>query len=189
MPKDITEMLIEYRRGNDSAANDLFKLVSVELRKIATRYLSKERHGHTLQPTALVNEAYIKLANQRQNEWQNRSHFLGIAANIMRRILVDHARGKHAEKRGGEASALTLNDHDAISSQDNIVDILALEQAMEELCALDERQAKVVEYKFYGGMNVEEIAEILSISTPTVKRDWAFAKAWLFQRLTDLKAT
>ena len=184
MSEDVTQLLQNYSAGEPGSENQLYGLVMNELKRIATAYMRRERAHHTLQPTALVNEAYLKLIDQNRVEWQSRAHFYGIAANIMRRILVDHARSKSAVKRGGEVTTLCLDDHDVADVGLDQPDLLALEDALDELSQFSKRQATVVELKFYGGLNVEEIAAATNSSPATVKRDWAFAKAWLHDRLS-----
>lgn len=157
----------------------LLSIVYTELHKQAARYLRKERAGHTLQPTALVHEAYLRLIDQREVAWQNRAHFFGICAQLMRRILVDHARERLAEKRGGAGAVrLTLDERVAIV-EEREVDLLALDEALTRLAAMDKRQARVVELRFFSGLNVEETAKVMEVSPATVKLDWSMAKAWL----------
>lgn len=156
-----------------------------ELHDLAVSYLRRERSDHTLQPTALVHEAYLRLVDQRSSTWQNRAHFFGIAAQAMRRILLDHARRKHAGKREGQAQRVTLEEGMAEAPQRSL-DLIALDVALERLKTMDERQYKVVELRFFGGLDVEQTAEVLGISPATVKRDWTFAKAWLHRELNEL---
>lgn len=158
-------------------------LVYDELRYLASRYLKHERSDHTLQTTALVHEAYIRLIDQHQVTWQNRAHFFGVAAQMMRRILVDHARGQHADKRGGGAQKLSLDEAIGLA-QEREVDLIALDEALTTLATLDPQQSLIVEMRFFGGLSVEEVAEALSISRSTVKRDWSMAKAWLLLQIT-----
>jgi len=181
--KPITQLLQELRAREGKSLDDLLPLVYDELRRLANGYLSRERANHTLQPTALVHEAYLKLIGHDQLEWQNRAHFFGISARIMREILIDHARGKNRLKRGGDG--LTQIDlQDAISfSIDRPLDVLIVDEAMTKLEMLDERQARIVEMKFFGGLTVEEIAEVLDISPATVKREWSTAKLFLYKAL------
>jgi RNA polymerase sigma factor (TIGR02999 family) len=158
--------------------------VYAELHRQATNYLRRERVGHTLQATALLNEAYLKLIDQREVNWQNRAHFFAIAAQAMRRILVDHARSRHREKRGGEAEDLPLEAAAfAASPNGSSVDLIALDEALTRLASLDERQSRIVELRFFSGMSVEETSEALGVSKATVKNEWRTAKAWLFQEL------
>ncbi len=158
-------------------------LVYAELRQLADRYMSHERINHTLQPTALVNEAYLRLIDQTRVNWQNRAHFFGIAAQLMRRILLDHARAHNAGKRGGVAKRLSL-DEAAILPEERASDLIALDEALEELAKLDERKSRIVELRFFGGLGVDETAEVLGIHRATVLRDWAVAKAWLHRELS-----
>ena len=179
----VTEMLAEWSDSGDREALDkLIPIVYEELRRQAARYLQRERPGHTLQTTALVHEAYVRLIDQAGVRWQNRAHFFGIAAEMMRRILVDHARKRRAAKRGGDALKLTLNEALNASGERNL-DLIAVDDALTKLAALDQQQARVVELRFFGGLNVEETAEVLSISARTVKRDWSVAKAWIRREL------
>lgn len=178
---EVTRMLREWSAGDPSAADRLLPLVYDELHRLAAGYLRRERTGHTLQSTALVNEAWMKLADQ-SAPWENRAHFLGVAAQAMRRILVDHARRKGAAKRGGHEARVTLADVAAPDGRS--VDLVLLDEALERLAALDERQAKMVTMRFFAGLTVEETAEALGVSEKTVKRDWAAAKAWLHREMT-----
>ena len=165
--------------GDDGALGELLPLVYAELRRLAAGYLRRERPGHTLQPTALVNEAYLRLVDQSHVHWQNRAHFLGVAAQMMRRILVDHARGQRAEKRGGEIQKLSLDENIDVSGE-RAADLVALDEALERLAELDPQKSRIVELRFFGGLSVEETAEVLGVSAPTVKRQWRMAKAWLY---------
>jgi RNA polymerase sigma factor (TIGR02999 family) len=158
-------------------------LVYDELRRLAHRYLSRERTDHTLQSTALVHEAYLRLAGQNPPQWQNRAHFFGIAAHIMRQILVEYARGRSAAKRGGNALTLTLDDAVALPQQTD-VDVVALDKALGELSGLDAQQGRIVELRFFAGLTIEDTSEVLGISPATVKRDWVTARAWLFRAMT-----
>ena len=181
-PAQVTRLLNDINAGRTGAREELVPVVYDELRILAESYMRKERPGHTLQPTALVNEAWMKLADQTRVEWKGRAHFFGIAAQAMRRILVDHHRKRSAARRGGGGTSVTLVDGPAETFQDPL-DFIALDEALEELAELDPRAARIVELKFFGGLSVEETAEVLDVSTPTVKRDWRTAKAWLYQRL------
>jgi RNA polymerase sigma factor (TIGR02999 family) len=182
-PEGITELLIDWSKGDQSALEKLMPLVYNELRRLATNYLRRERASHTLQPTALVNEAYLKLIDQRNAKWQNRAHFFGISAQLMRRILVDHARQHQAVKRGGSAQQrLSITSAEQIIQQPEI-DLLALNEALEELSQIDPQQGRIVELKFFGGLSIEETAEVLGISHATVERDWKMARAWLRRKL------
>jgi len=176
-------MLAEWSDSGDRQALDqLIPVVYDELRRQASRYLQRERHGHTLQTTALVHEAYVRLIDQAGVRWQNRAHFFAIAAEMMRRILVDHARRRGAAKRGGDALKLTLNE-DLNASGERDLDLISVDEALTKLAALDQQQARVVELRFFGGLNVEETAEVLGISARTVKRDWQVAKSWIRREL------
>jgi RNA polymerase sigma-70 factor, ECF subfamily len=179
---DVTSLLSELARGDQGAADRLMPLVYDELRRLARSYMRRERPDHTLQATALVNEAYLKLVRQREVNWQGRSHFFGIAAQLMRRILIDHARGHLRAKRGGTNVVLPLNEALAFSPEQS-EELLRLDEALERLTKKDPRQAKIVELRFFGGLSVDEAAEFLEISPKTVKRDWALAKAWLHGEL------
>jgi RNA polymerase sigma factor (TIGR02999 family) len=160
-------------------------LVYDELRRLADHYLRRERSDHTLQSTALVHEAYLRLAGQHPPEWQNRAHFFGIAAHVMRQILVEYARGRSAEKRGGNAITLTLDEAVALPRQmQTDIDVVALDRALNELSALDAQQGKIVELRFFAGLTIEDTSEVMGISPSTVKRDWVTARAWLFRAMT-----
>ena len=183
--RDITRLLREWQDGSAQALERLTPLVYRELHTLASRYLSRERRDHTLQATALVNEAYLKIAGQRA-DWQNRAHFFGIAAQLMRRILVDHARRDGRAKRGGGATHLSLEGIDPPSPSMPIdaIDIRALDAALLRLAAFDPHQARMVEMRFFGGMTIEETAEVMGSSSATIKREWAVARAWLYRELT-----
>jgi RNA polymerase sigma factor (TIGR02999 family) len=184
-PSGVTKLLIDWGKGDERAVDQLLPFVYQELRRLAAAYMSRERNGHTLQPTALVHETYLKLVDQRQVDWRNRAHFFGLAAEIMRRILVNHARDRLASKRGGRDQKVSLSVAiDSFSSQPDF-DILALNQVLERFAAIDSRKARVVELKFFGGLKTDEIAEVLQISDATVERDWTFARAWLFDALSN----
>ncbi len=183
VPEGITQLLTRWNDGDQSALEELMPLVYAELRRLATNYLRRERAGHTLQPTALVNEAYLRLVEQKSAHWQNRAQFYGIAAKLMRRILVDHARLKHAEKRGGaEQKRLSITSAKGISEKPDL-DVLALHEALEELAIIDPQQARIVELKFFGGLSIEEAAEVVGVGHATVERDWKMARAWLRRKL------
>jgi RNA polymerase sigma factor (TIGR02999 family) len=175
---NITHILKEWNAGDAQALDRLTPLVYEELRRQATRYVRQERPGHTLQATALIHEAYLRLVDAKDVNWQSRAHFFAIAANLMRRILVDHARRRDAEKRGGSAIRLTLDDAVAAAGE-NEVDLLAIDEALDRLAAIDTQQARVVELRFFSGLSVEETAAALGVSPKTVKRDWSVARAWL----------
>ena len=182
-PPEITRWLQEWSSGKENALEALMPVVYAELHRQAASYLRRERVGHTLQATALINEAYLKLIDQREVNWQNRAHFFGIAAQAMRRILVDHARTRHRDKRGGDAENLPLEAAQFATSDDGTVDLIALDEALTRLALLDERQSRIVELRFFSGLSVEETAEALGVSPATVKNEWRTAKAWLFQEL------
>jgi RNA polymerase sigma factor (TIGR02999 family) len=181
---NVTQLLVDWRNGNNDALNQLMPLIYDELRGLAKRYMSRERNSHTLQTTALVNEAFLRLINQQNVDWQNRVHFFAIAAQVMRHLLVDHARSKQYAKRGGGAQQITLDEGLAVSD-DNAVELLALNQALERLEAIDDRKSKIVELRYFGGLSTEETAEVLGVSEITIKREWAKAKAWLFRELSQ----
>jgi RNA polymerase sigma factor (TIGR02999 family) len=179
----ITQLLVDWGKGDQAALEKLMPLVYDELRRLASNYLRRERATHTLQPTALVNEAYLKLVNQRNAKWQNRAHFFGISAQLMRRILVDHARQHQAAKRGGSnQQRLSITSAERVAKQPE-VDLLALNEALDELTQMDPQQAQIVELKFFGGLSIDETAEVLGISHATVERDWKLARAWLRRQL------
>ena len=180
---EVTGLLIRLTDGDDGALGELLPLVYAELRRLAAGYLRRERPGHTLQPTALVNEAYLRLVDQTQVRWQNRAHFLGVAAQMMRRILVDHARGQRAEKRGGEIQKLSLDENIDVSGE-RAADLVALDEALKRLAELDPQKSRIVELRFFGGLSVEETAEVLGVSAPTIKRQWRMAKAWLYGQVS-----
>ena len=182
--KDVTDLLIDWSKGDQEALNKLMPLVYDELHRLASRYLRHERPGHTLQTTALVHEAYLKLVNQRDANWENRVHFFAVAAHVMRQILVDYARRHHASKRGGDLYKLSL-DEALVTSEEKGADLLALDEALERLAAIDPQQSRVVELRVFGGLTVEETAEALGISPRTVKREWSMAKAWLHKQIRN----
>jgi RNA polymerase sigma factor (TIGR02999 family) len=179
----ITELLIDWGKGDQAALDRLMPLVYNELRRLASNYLRRERATHTLQPTALVNEAYLKLIDQKNPKWQNRAQFFGISAQLMRRILVDHARQHQAAKRGGSnQQRLSITSAEQFAKQPEI-DLLALNEALDELAQMDPQQGRIVELKFFAGLSIEETAEVLGISHATVERDWKIARAWLRRQL------
>ena len=178
----LTQLLIDWSNGDQSAFDKLMPLIDEELRRLAHRYMSRERAGHTLQTTALVNEAFVRLVNRNVN-WQNRAHFFGIAAQLMRTILVDHARSHACAKRGGGAFKLEL-DEALVVSQKKAAEVIALDDALKELARLDPQQSRIVELRFFGGLTVEETAEVLHLSPATIKREWSTAKAWLYHELS-----
>ena len=181
---NVTQMLHDWSHGDREVLDKLVPVVYEELRRQAARYLKRERPGHTLQTTALIHEAYIRLIDQKNVHWQNRAHFYAISAKLMRRILVDHARSRQAAKRGGSDIKLPLEEA-MIASEGREVDLVALDEALERLAAIDPQQSRVVELKFFSGMSVEETAEVLGVSTRTVKRDWNVAKAWLRREISE----
>jgi RNA polymerase sigma factor (TIGR02999 family) len=180
----VTQLLQQWSQGDDSALAELTPLVYEELRRLAHHYMEGERPDHTLQTTALVNEAYLRLADQTNPNWQSRAHFLAVAARAMRRILVSYARSNRAQKRGGGGAKIEL-DEAAIMSPEQSNEIVDVHEALERLATLDERKARVVELKYFGGLSHDEIAEVLKISTITVRRDWVFAKTWLYDELQN----
>jgi len=182
MAGDVTQLLQRWREGDHQALDELTPLVYDELRRLAQRHMSRERPGHTLQATALANEAYLKLAGYDRIDWNGRAHFLGVASAVIRGILLDHARGRRRLKRGGEMCFLELNEELAPSSQRSI-ELVALDDALHDLAKLDAQQARVVELRYFGGLSIEESAEVLGISVSTVKRDWVVAKTWLYKHL------
>ena len=182
--EQITVLLRQWSDGNREALDELLPLVYNELHKQARRYFRKERQDHTLQTTALIHEAYLKLIDQRDVEWQNRTHFFAIAAQMMRRILVDHARAKHRDKRGGDDVKLPLEEAMLVVVDERNVDLIALDEVLTRLEAVDEQQARVVELRYFSGLSLEETAEALKISRATAARDWSMAKAWLHRELT-----
>lgn len=182
-PPEVTQLLIAWSNGEAGALEQLTPLVYAELRRLAHRYMHRERAGHTLQTTALVHEAYIRMIDQNHANWQNRAQFFGVAANMMRRILVDHARGHQADKRGGGIAKLSLDEAIEIADQKE-VDLIALDDALNNLAELDEQQSRVVELRFFAGLTVEETAEVMKLSPATIKREWSMAKAWLHRELS-----
>jgi RNA polymerase sigma factor (TIGR02999 family) len=181
---DVTRLLADWSNGDRRALDELLPLVYEELRHLANAYLRRERDGHTLQSTALVHEAFLRLVNQRDVHWRGRAHFFGIAAQMIRRILVDHARAQRAAKRGAGAVRLELDDAIAVAHQRDL-DLIALDDALGRLAMLDARQSRIVELRFFAGLSVEDTAEVMAISTATVKREWASARAWLFREVAD----
>ena len=181
--EQITSLLVEWGNGNQKALENLMPLVYDELRRIARRFMRRQSAGHTFQTTELIHEAYLKLARGEDQNWQNRAHFFGVAARAMRHILVDYARQRSSQKRGGWQEKITLDETAAVSFQRSD-DLVMLDDAMRQLAALDERKAQVVELKYFGGLTNEEIAEVLKISPETVKRDWRFSRTWLLRELT-----
>jgi RNA polymerase sigma-70 factor, ECF subfamily len=183
-PQEVTRLLNDWSGGDRSAFDKLVPLVYDELHRIARRYMSREHSGHTLQTTALVNEAYLRLVDQTRMRWQNRAHFSAIAAQMMRRILVDHARKRLYAKRGGELLKVSLAEAAGLFG-DSAADIAALDEALKSLAEIDPQQGRVVELRFFGGLTVEETAEVLGLSHDMVKREWATAKAWLYREMSE----
>jgi RNA polymerase sigma factor (TIGR02999 family) len=181
--EDITQLLLAWNEGDASSLEKLIPLVEAELRRLAERYMAKERPNHTLQPTALVNELYLRLIDWKNARWHNRAHFLGVAAKLMRRILVDHARRQQNLKRGGQVAKVSLDEMPVVSS-DGCADPIALDDALNSLASLDARKSQIVELRFFGGLTVEETAEVMKISPRTVKREWSLAQAWLLCALS-----
>jgi RNA polymerase sigma factor (TIGR02999 family) len=182
-PGDITELLFAWRRGDEDALASLTPLVYDELHRLARVYMARERPGHPLQATALVNEAYLRLTDSSRVGWQNRAHFLAVAAQVMRRVLVDFARERQSQKRGRDWRQVTLDEGLILGGEPN-VDLIALDEALRRLGALDPRKVQVVEMRFFGGFSLEDAAEVLGVSTDTIGRDWNAAKAWLLRELT-----
>lgn len=179
---NVTQLLVSYSNGDSSALEALLPQVYDELHRLAQSYMRREHPSHTLQPTALVHEAYFKLIDQRSVEWKNRSHFFGVAAQLMRRILIDHARQRLASKRGGSQARVAFEE--AFHVGEDGPDLLSLDDALKKLAELDERQAKIVELRYFGGLSIEETAECLRTSPATVKRDWTLARTWLYRELS-----
>ena len=186
-PEGITDLLLKWSEGDAKALEQLMPLVYDELRRLAVRYLRRERLDHTLQPTALVNEAYLRLVDQQKVEWQSRAQFYGLAARLMRNILIDHARGRQAAKRGGQQFRVSFeSDNQAIINPE--IEFLAVHEALERLASFDSQKAQIVELRFFGGLSIEETAEVLDIGHATVERDWKLARAWLKRELGSLAA-
>jgi len=182
----VTQLLVDWRSGNEAAFNQLMPIVYDELRRIARRYLKREGSGHSLQTADLVNEAYLKLINQQDVDWQNRAHFFAVAANIMRHLLVDHARTRQRAKRGGQTILIAFNDETTAkpsATPEKHIDLLALDQALDRLAEFDPRKSRIVELRYFGGLSFEETAVVLGVSEITIKRDWLKARAWLFRAL------
>lgn len=176
--QNVTQLLRAWSQGDEGALNQVYDLVFDELHRLAHHYMSRENPGNVMQTTALVNEAYLRLANARDLDWKDRAHFFAVSANVMRRILIDGARARRADRRGGKDIQLALDDVPEVSTQ-NDPDLIALDDALKELAKVNERQSRVVELRYFGGLSVEEAAEVLGVSADTVMRDWRFAKAWL----------
>ena len=179
---ELTQLLLAWSDGDEAALAKLTPLVEAELHRLARRYMGQERPGHTLQTTALVNEAYLKLIDWKTVQWQNRAHFFGVSASLMRRILVDHARRRHYAKRGGGALKVSLEEAGVVA-QDRGAELVALDDALTSLGELDPRKSQIVELRFFGGLSVEETAEVLKVSARTVMREWSLAQAWLYREL------
>ena len=186
-PSQVTQLLQQWSTGRDDARDRLFPVIYGELRRLAASYMRRERVDHTLQPTALVHEAFLKLVDQRAVQWQSRAHFFGIAAQAMRRILVDHARAHAADKRGAGEPPVSLDEARMLGVSPN-VDLIALDEALTRLAAIDPQQSRLVEARFFGGLTIEEAAELLQISPATVGREWTVAKAWLYAELTGTRS-
>jgi RNA polymerase sigma factor (TIGR02999 family) len=185
---DLTGLLIEWRQGDKAALDRLTPLVYDEIRRIAHRYVQREHEGHTLQTTALVNEAYLRLVGSQNVAWQNRAHFFAVTAQMMRHILIDHARRRHYIKHGGEAQRVAFdealaNEETMLMSRPRAAELVALDEALQELAKIDARKSRVVELRYFGGLSLNETAEVLEVSAMTVRRDWRAAKAWLFRRM------
>jgi RNA polymerase sigma factor (TIGR02999 family) len=181
-PDSFTRLLLDWSDGDEGARNEMLPLVYDELRRLAALYLLRERRDHTLQPTALVHDAYLLLIDQRHVNWKNRAQFVGLAAVMMRRILVNHARDRAAEKRGGDMQKVPLSDVDEPGTPQD-VDVIVLHDALDQLRAIDPRKSRIVELKFFGGLTTNEIAEVLQLSPATIERDWSFARAWLYDAI------
>jgi RNA polymerase sigma factor (TIGR02999 family) len=177
-PQEVTRLLIAWGQGDQAALDELLPLIYQELHRMARRHLGRERGGHTLQTTALVHEAYLRLLDQQEMGWQNRAHFFAIAAQMMRRILVDHARARHYQKRGGGAQRVSF-DEALVVSNERAAEVVALDEALTSLAEFDPRKSQMVELRFFGGLSIEETAEVLGVSPGTVMRDWTLAKTWL----------
>ena len=182
-PNELTQLLVAWRNGDQAARDELMAVVYPELHRLAHQYMKRESPGHTLQTSGLVNEAFLKLVEQRDVQWQNRAHFFGIAAQMMRRILVDYARNRRYAKRGGGAPMISL-DEALIVSDERSAEVVALDETLERLAMFDARKSRIVELRFFGGLSIEETAEVLSVSAGTVMRDWTLAKAWLRREMS-----
>jgi RNA polymerase sigma factor (TIGR02999 family) len=181
--QQVTEMLVAWGKGDKSALERLIPVVHEELHRLAHRYMNRERPGHVLQTTALVNEAFLRLVDSRHVRWQNRAHFFAVSAQLMRRILVDFARSRNFKKRGGDALQVSL-DEALVMSSERDADLVALDEALNTLAEIDDRKSRVVEMRFFGGLSINEAAEVLKVSPDTVMRDWRFAKAWLLKEVS-----
>lgn len=187
-PRELTRLLVDWGNGDEAALERLMPLVYDELRRLARHYMRRERPGHTIQPTALVNEAYLRLVEQQNVPWQSRAHFFGIASRLMRQILVDYARARNYRKRGGGGQQVSLSEA-AGAVGGRAAELLALDEALVSLAALDEQQARVVELRYFGGLTIEEAAEVLGVSHATVERDWRAARAWLRREMSQDKSS
>lgn len=185
-PNEVTQLLVSWSNGDQAARDRLMSVVYEELHRLARRYMRRESPNHTLQTSALLNEAFLRLVDQKNVQWQNRAHFYGIAAQMMRRILVDYARKRNYSKRGGGVRALSL-DEALIVSDERSAEVVAVHEALEELAKFDARKGQIVELRFFGGLSIEETAELLSVSPGTVMRDWTLAKAWLHKEMSPPK--
>jgi RNA polymerase sigma factor (TIGR02999 family) len=181
-PKEVTRLLVAWGNGNHAALDELIPLVYDELRRLAGRYMRRESEGHTLQTSALINEAYLRLVDQKSVQWQNRAHFFGVAAQLMRRILVDHARSRLRAKRGGGVQMVSLVEQAVMSKE--VAEVIALDEALKHLAEIDPRKSQIVEMKFFGGLTTEEVAEVLKVTTRTVEREWRKARAWLHRSIS-----
>jgi RNA polymerase sigma-70 factor (ECF subfamily) len=181
-PQNITGLLVAWSNGDRAALNSLVPLIYAELHRLASRYMRQEGPGHTLNTTALVNEAYLRMVNQKEVNWQNRTHFFAVSAQSMRNILVDMARGRKRQRRGGDAEHLSL-DESLVFSEERAAELIALDDALNELAKIDERKSRIVEMRYFGGLSVEETAEVLQVSVATVDREWRRARAWLYSEL------
>jgi RNA polymerase sigma factor (TIGR02999 family) len=181
-PRDVSQLILSWRNGDKAALDEMSEVLYKELRRLARHVLSAERPNHTLQPTGLVHEAYLRLVAQKDVDWRNRAHFLGVAAGMMRRILINHAEARNAAKREGYAGAIALDDTLGVFTNPQ-VDLLELNRSLEQLAKLDPQQGRVVELRYFGGLSIQETAEVLGISPATVKREWSPARLWLLQRL------
>lgn len=182
-PREVSQLLIDWGNGNQAALDELIPLVHDELRRLAGRYMRRENQGHTLQTSALVNEAYMRLVDQKSVQWKNRAHFFGVAAQVMRRILVDHARKRSRAKRGGGAQMVSLADQAGVSKE--VAEVIALDEALLNLAEMDPRKSQIVEMKFFGGLTTEEVAEVLKVTPRTVEREWRKARAWLNRAISQ----
>lgn len=179
-PEGVTQLLINWRNGDKAAFDQLMPIVYEELCRMARRFMGRERHDHTLQTSALINEAYLRLVDQESANWQNRAHFFAVAAQVMRNILIDHARSWHCEKRGGGTKKVPLDDA-IILSDERAAELVALDDALTSLAAVDPRKSRIIELRFFGGLNIEETAEVVGLSPTTVQREWRAARAWLYR--------